>query len=491
MPNRLTRALVAKALVASACLALPASWGASALAEKDRESARSVVQIRCISDQGESKATGFVWPERGSVVTALHAVAACPEILVFSEPKREQTRARVTSVLLEADLALLQLEQDLGIEPIAHLTDEPNTRGDYYIWGYPLVEEEMSGKPLDFADGWKGGVTSLGSAFESEELHELFDAQNYPTEETKILRVASTIQPGHSGAPIISTVDGRVVAIADGGLEDGWRGVNWSIPAHIYLAKLQGSDDDHPTVRPDADGLFSQTTAVQGGAKEIAVKAAPGGMPSQDGGAGESQLVHVRSLSLDALDAIMKREGDDWWGELVPAIHSYADHLSPPPDLSFDIYEDFVTGSTIGVPAGLEIYWDDEIGALAAFSDSNAVALFVAVFTFENYEQARDLAPHAFFNVFSDGVIWSEDLSGFAYSHQEDDLQHANFAGFYDGKDQVTGEALDLQISLTVSGPDILGYAVLSVEDQMQDRDWVHNMMMQLGAAKLSDFAIK
>ncbi len=486
MPSRTPKILAAVATLAF-CLA----GQGSALAEKDKVSSGSVVQVRCVSDQGGSKATGFVWPTRGFVVTALHAVAACPTILVFSEPAEEQSEAKLESVLLEADLALLRLEDDMGLAPIAHQQEEPNTRDSYYIWGYPLVEEEMSGKRLEFADGYKGGVTSLGTAFASKQLDDLFATQSYPTEDTQILRVASTIQPGHSGAPILSTLDGRVVAIADGGLLDGWRGINWSIPAHIYLAQLKTSSDAFPTSRPEEKGLFSQATAVQGPATEIALKSSSGNHSEDGNSGGLDELILVRSLTLADLAAVMQREGDDFWGELVPSIHSIAQNLSSPPDLSFDIYEDFVTGSTIGVPAGLETFWDDEIGALVAFGESDSVALVVAVFRFDSYEEAREIAPLAFVDIFYEGIDWTEDPAGFQFDPENDGFEYANNAGFFAGVEQSSGDTVDLQISMTVSGRDFLGYAVLSVPDKMSDRDWVNHMMMQLGAAKLSDFALK
>lgn len=484
---------IARFLSAVAGLAVVLGAQGEARAERDRESSRSVVQVRCITDEGGSKATGFVWPERGYVVTALHAVAACPSILVFSEPAEKQTQARLESVLLEADLALLRLADDMGLNAIAHAQEEPNIRGDYYIWGYPLVEEVMSGKPLDFADGWKGGVTALGTAFASDELYALFDAQDYPNEATQILRVASTIQPGHSGAPILSTHDGRVVAIADGGLLNGWRGVNWSIPAHVYLARLPSSLDPFPKFRPQQSGLFSQATAVKDPAKQVSLG------PSAEVEAGVGELLLVRSLSLADLTAIMNAEGDAFWGDLPPSIRNEALGLSPPPDLSFDVYEDYVTGATIGVPADLFIDWDDDAGILFGLGESETVLLFVGVIATGSYEEARDLAPQAFVETLSWLADWDRDPAGFSWNYEEPSLEHASFAGFFDGRHadfalgdvNMAGEKVELQLSLTVAGNDLLGYAVFSVPERMTERDWVNHMMMQLGAAKLSDFAIK
>ena len=69
----------------SAALAALALSDAGFAQTPDQISARGVVQIRCTLPDGEMKATGFVRPEPGFIVTALHAVAGCNEVLIYSE----------------------------------------------------------------------------------------------------------------------------------------------------------------------------------------------------------------------------------------------------------------------------------------------------------------------------------------------------------------------------------------------------------------------
>lgn len=223
------------------------------------ESARSVVQIRCATQNGEMKATGFVWPESGYVVTALHAVAGCTSArsVVYSEHQLKGTTIEdFVAVDLEADLALIKLEQELGLAPVSYAEEPPDLGGNHLVWGYPLAAEQMIGLKIEFALGLNRDVMTLGRAFSSSDLTKLFRNQDYPTRDTQILRVTTTIQPGHSGAPIFDG-QGRLVAIADGGLLGGWRGINWSIPAHIYLPDLPDSKDPIPQNISEQAELFS------------------------------------------------------------------------------------------------------------------------------------------------------------------------------------------------------------------------------------------
>lgn len=98
---------------------------------------------------------------------------------------------------------------------------------------------------VQFAGGLKCGITMLELAYTDDDLNKLFSAQTYPQRGTQTLRVGRPLVKGHSGAPIFDP-EGRVVAIADGGLGGGTKTVNWSISAHIYLDKLLISENEVP-----------------------------------------------------------------------------------------------------------------------------------------------------------------------------------------------------------------------------------------------------
>ncbi len=459
---------------------------ASAEAQQDREAAGSgLVRIRCKLDSGgEMASTGFAWRDSLHVVAALHAVAGCRQLLVRRE-SGSGTTARVRRGSLVADLALLELAENIGLTPLQHVTSLPDPRGEYFTWGYPHAIAESTDTRTFFAGGQKGGLTTLREAFTGvDQLEELFDGQNYPQEGTSILRVTTTLQPGQSGAPILDR-DGRVVAIADGGLLDGWKGINWSIPAHVYLPELPNSRDPIPT-RPSAwAALHSKVTPA-----EVKTVALP--PPDQPGGfAAAGELVRVRTMSLADLEALLDRQGNPDGN--IDFIRSSLVSAAEFERLSFDIYEDVSTGATLGVPSGLDLAWNGELRALEARTESGAVRMIIGVLPYPTYAEAKDAGRDAFIDKIVDLADWTESPRDMGYVNLDDDFEWANNAGFFGGRDRATGEASDLLLSITVSGSELLGYAIYGPEDilELEPKDTATYLMMQMSAINLSGFAAR
>lgn len=457
---------------------------ASAEAQQDREAAKSgLVRIRCKLDSGgEMASTGFAWRDSLQVVAALHAVAGCRQLLV----KREGgggTTATVQRGSLEADLALLALAEDIGLTPLESVTSLPDTRGEYFTWGYPHAVAESTDTRTFFAGGQKGGLTTLREAFTGvDQLEELFDGQNYPQERTAILRVTTTLQPGQSGAPILDR-DGRVVAIADGGLLDGWKGINWSIPAHVYLPDLPHSPDPIPT-RPSAwAALHSKVTPAE--IKTVALPLSD----ELDGFGTDGELVRVRTMSLADLEALLERQGNPDGN--IDFIRSSLVSAEAFDRLSFDIYEDVSTGATLGVPAGLNLAWNSEIRALEARTESGAVTMIIGVLPYPTYADAKGAGRDAFVDKIIGLADWTDSPADMGYANLDDDFEWANNAGFFAGRDRATGEATDLLLSITVSGSELLGYAIYGPRDilELEPKDTATYLMMQMSAFNLSGFA--
>lgn len=456
------------------------------LAQQDRQSARSVVKITCKLPGGVMNATGFVWRDSLHVVTALHAVVGCNPRIVYSQDKRDQSPATIEKVSLEADLALLKLERDLGLDPIKHITSPPNTREQFYTWGYPHGVGEMIDLRTEFAGGLKGGVTTLEDAFGGvKDLNQLFSGQNYPQKSTSILRVTTTIQPGHSGAPILDS-QGRVVAIADGGLLDGVKGINWSIPAHLYLTGLPSSPDAVPQQPSKWAGLYSKFTVEQ--TKTVAVP--PDARNS--GFTAVGALKRVRTMSLADLDALLRDKGTP--ESNIDFIKSQVKTAAEFNRLSFDIYEDPLTGATLGVPSGAQLAWNSAIRALEARSGSGAVRMVIGVLPSNSYAEAKVAGKQAFVSKIMNLAKWAESPSAMGYDNLDDRMEWANNAGFFKGTDSVTGKPVELLLSITVSGKQLLGYAVYGPEDiakELMTQDLITYLMMQMGAQELSGFAVQ
>ncbi len=466
---------------------------ASSASAATNNSFDSVVLIRCALAGGEAKATGFVWPEPGYVVTALHAVAGCDEIVIWSEATLKETLGTLLRVDLEADLALLQLDEDLGLAPVRHAIGPPDMLADHVTLGYPLAAEQMIRLEIEFGGGLKSDITTLGDAFASDELEDLFRGQPYPTRDTSILRVNTTIQPGHSGAPIFDS-KGDVVAVADGGLLGGWRSINWSIPAHIYLPDLLTSDDPPPDSPSHQAQLFSSITPADPTTIEmrpLEVSAGPDAADQPD------ELTLVRQFPLTGLAELLIDRDDAGGSELIAEFRSY---LGDPADselYGFDIYEDSSTGATIGVPAGVELYWNDALQALEATNLDGTVYVNSVVRRMDSFADAMGIALEDFVEHIDKLADWYDGVAPGEFKLEDCDAfdprtERTTCYGIYVGDDIESGLNAEMPLGLHVSGPVFLGTSVYAVwaEEDGTVADRMDYIMMLLAAEYLTDFAL-
>jgi hypothetical protein len=449
----------------------------------------SVVMVRCALAGGEAKATGFVWPEPGRVVTALHGVAGCEEIVVWSEATGRETLGWIERVDLESDLALLALDDDLGLAPVSFAPEGPDTTAEHVTMGYPLAAEQMIRLDVEFGGGLRGDVTTLGAAFASDELETLFRDQPYPTRDTSILRVNSTIQPGHSGAPIFDAT-GAVVAIVDGGLLGGWRTINWSIPAHLYLPGLLASEDPPPDGPSHQAQLFSSMVPRDPATVAMTTPAA-----ASDAATGEApaEIALVRQFGLADLEELLIAHDDADGLALIEEFRSYLE--DPAEEYGFDIYEEPTTGATIGVPMGVELYWNEHLGALEAVNPRGTAFMNAVVLRTASFQEAVEVAAREFVGRFDGLAAWYDGVTPLTHLAFDDFDPEAEYAGgfaVFAGEDADTGVDAEMPIGIYASGPDFLGTAAYAVwsEEEFELTDRMDYIMMQLAVQYLTDFAL-
>ncbi len=467
------------------CSMSGALWPAQAGAQPDRSHYQAVLEITCNLPNGNvMKSTGFVWFDADRVVTALHAVAGCTRTQVYSEYLKTSLPATLDKVDLEADLALLKLAERLAVTPLKHLSAEPDLRSDRYrVVGYPLGITRMDSDEAVFADGLQGGMITLKDAYDSvRSQRDLFAGVAFPKTSATVFRVKSLLQPGQSGAPILDS-KGRVVAIVDGGMLDGWRGLNWSIPAHKYLPGLPNSKDAKPTRPSEWANLYSRVTPAEPKSIVIPARVQAGSPPAK------GALQRVRTMTLAAFEQLLIRKG-----EPDSNITFIRQTLTPAEfdRLSFDIYEDPVTGATFGVPASIQLAWNPDITAVDARTASGKARMIIGILSSPSYADAKVSGRQAFLNPIVKLAQWKQSPATLALSREGDSVEYANNANFFHGVDRSTGQPVSLNLSLTVSGRQLLGYAVYGPDDIARDlspQDLAAYLMMQMGAQNLSDFA--
>lgn len=476
-------------------LAAAAAWLPSALhSQPSVATMRSTVRITCTLPSGAPmNASGFVWPDEMHVVTALHAVAGCRSRAVFSEATKKTVLAEVARVLLESDLVLLRLAEPIGVGPARAATTPVNPGGRFDIVGYPHGVDMAKSDPLTFSTGMQGVVVTLDGAFGNvPEMREMFSSpdQPYPSRKASIMRVGSTLQPGHSGAPIFDS-EGRVVAIGSGGLYKGFAGMNWSVPVDLYLPRLRASTDAHPN-RPSRWAVMFSATAVPVSAP-VAVPA--DAARPRDGELGAGAFRRVRRLPIAMVDQLLRGKNG---GKPDSSIESVRGELSQQDyaSLAFDIYEDPVTGATVAVPAHTRLSWNGEIRALEAISPDGGVRMIVGVLSGRSHEEAKAIGKQALLRPLRSLARWKTSPETLPYMHVNppsgDFPGWANGAKFFDGTDLRTGQPVNLLLSMSVQGRNFMGFGVLSPSEwgaNYSKRDFVTMMMMQVAGNDLAAFA--
>ena len=442
-----------------------------AQANSHKISARSVLSVTAKSANGTSRGTGFIWSQSNHAVTALHVVAGARKITVYSEHKKASAGAEVIAVVREADLALLKLQKDLGLAPVAASPANANSSDEYFIWGYPRDVATMQGDPIRFSMSL-GQNPTLKNIFKSaSQFKNILGTQGYPSLEARILRISSTIQPGHSGAPIFDR-SGRLVGIGDGGLREGIARINWAIPASVYLPELPGSQEKIPRKASAQSSLFSQKV------DEHAT------VHTQ----GESVLEKVWTPSLQAVIATADASLLDIFNDLnEKAIRETGKSLE---NAMIDVYEDYETGATIAVPKGFAVTYDPDSHLLETrFAGQGRIDMAIQIVINDTWEQGV-IAMEDFEQNLYGASDWLDDpqLPDTRDEYPEEpSLLVSRFRYTTDADENTVDE---MNMTLIVDRNDFLGTAVIARKvDTFDAAAWYQFYLMHF-CAELADFAI-
>lgn len=447
-----------------------------AQAGSHQESAKSVVKITSRFAGGKVEVgTGFVWSQPDYVVTALHVVAGAASIEVYSETLKKERGADILAVHQESDLALLKLKtNDLALKPLKIASVPPNSEDRHYIWGYPHDVNTMQGKKLEFSSSLQQQST-MGSIFKSEAHFEsVVGKQGYPKYAAKILRVETTIRPGHSGAPIFDK-SGAVVGIGDGGLHQGIASINWAIPAEAYVPALPASKDPKPTEPSKQANLYSAHAEKP---VEVKIATAPEDAAQDPNGEEEEEQSLVLAWSAPLSDILATAEA-----EQVQEVEAM--ELPDWSKIIIDVYEDYETGATIAVPQGTSLTFDPEDRMVEAESEGGKVRMIVYV------AQGGGKDAQEYFDAYVSSLKeWQPD------PEEPDEPPYEEKDFFALTKTRVTfdeeGETQgNIFISLLLDGPNFLGTAVMAEDVQALSPDEFNLYKLMLLCVELADFAIE
>lgn len=176
-----------------------------------------------------SLGSGFLYNNRGDIVTNAHVVANAKNVKVKTSDSREFA-GTVIGVSNETDIAVVRVPGLEGTTPLEISSDQKSEIGD---------EVFALGSPLGLQNTVTTGIISGVDR----------DLDIEPFHYEDVYQISAPIAPGNSGGPLIDSKTGKVVGINSAGIEQG--SIGFSIPMVSVLPILKGWSDTPMTDIPE------------------------------------------------------------------------------------------------------------------------------------------------------------------------------------------------------------------------------------------------
>ncbi|WP_421763956.1 S1 family peptidase [Ekhidna sp.] len=378
----------------------------------------SVIQIEV---DGTPRGVGVVVGGKDQVVTALHVVAGLPNISVYSKYLGKAVGAEIVKVHKESDLALLELKSPLNLPYVGLSSQTPRSDLNYYIYGYTATPEIID-LPMGLASNFFK-LTSIIAPGTTP--YNLLLSNQYPQPQATIVRLGDPIKHGDSGSPILDA-DGRLIAIADGGLRQGVQRLNWGISAQ-YVNSLFSSKESIALGRSRAP--FLKNARAEN--KII-------------GNGNHDQEIHY--IFSDYLKNIYKTALSNHQ-EIIDQYRQYGKNASGQDifEIMVDVYEDYYSGATFAIPREMPFDYDPDDGFLTAYSPSENVTLDILVDHDDSFEGAIDSKVY-FFETIKEDMTWylrkTGNYTSRDYNYYQEDFNLTRFDEYQDEISSMIGKIL-------------------------------------------------
>lgn len=178
-----------------------------------------------------SLGSGFLYNNRGDIVTNAHVVANAKNVKVKTSDSREFD-GTVIGVSKETDIAVVRVPGLEGTTPLEISSEQKSEIGDEVL---------ALGSPLGLQNTVTTGIISGVDR----------DLDIEPFHYEDVYQISAPIAPGNSGGPLIDSKTGKVVGINSAGIDKG--SIGFSIPIISVLPIVQGWSDAPMTTIPEVN----------------------------------------------------------------------------------------------------------------------------------------------------------------------------------------------------------------------------------------------
>jgi hypothetical protein len=192
------------------------------------ESQKNVVQLDVETESGKSTGSGFIYNDKGDIVTNAHVVSGAKKITVRTADAH-QYEGQLIGIGETTDIAVVRVPDLKGHE---FLTVNQEHRAD-------IGDEVIAlGSPLGLQNSVTTGIISgLDRDFK-------LDPYTY----TDVYQISAPITKGNSGGPLVNRNNGNVIAINSAGTEEG--SIGFSIPIQSVYEQLTAWSENPENVSP-------------------------------------------------------------------------------------------------------------------------------------------------------------------------------------------------------------------------------------------------
>lgn len=198
-----------------------------------------------IETEDGTQGSGFVYNDKGDLITNAHVVAGASKVTVKTADAKE-LEGDVIGISTETDVAVVRVPGLAGVEPLAMVRNEKAEIGDEVI---------AIGSPLGFQNTVTTGMVSgLGRSFEIK-----------PYTYKDLYQISAPIAPGNSGGPLVDKKTGEVLGINSAGIEQS--SIGFSIPI-VNVLDMAEAWSEHPMKtlpewqQEEEDGAVKQDASI-------------------------------------------------------------------------------------------------------------------------------------------------------------------------------------------------------------------------------------